>query len=72
LKIEDFHSLLLIIMYDQIREDTIFMMLYAVVTAMAALASIYLLFRRGNAFAADAPSMVRLLTIMNGKAIGWG
>ena len=40
-------------MYDQIQEDTIYMMLYAVVTVMAALASIYLLFRRGNAFAAD-------------------
>ena len=47
-------------MYDQIREDTIFTMLYAVVTAMAALASIYLLFRRGNAFAADVTPPRRL------------
>ena len=48
------------IMYDQIREDTIYMMLYAVVTVMAALASIYLLFRRGNAFAADVTTPRRL------------
>jgi len=47
-------------MYDQIREDTIFVMLYAVVMAMAALASIYLLFRRGNAFAADVTPPRRL------------
>ena len=47
-------------MYDQIREDTIFTMLYAVVTAMAAIASIYLLFRRGNAFAADVTPPRRL------------
>lgn len=47
-------------MYDQIREDTIFIMLYAVVTAMAAIASIYLLFRRGNAFAADITPPRRL------------
>ena len=47
-------------MYDQIREDTIFTMLYAVVMAMAALASIYLLFRRGNAFAADITPPRRL------------
>ena len=47
-------------MYDQIREDMIFTMLYAVVMAMAALASIYLLFRRGNAFAADVTPPRRL------------
>ena len=47
-------------MYDQIRGDTIFIMLYAVVTAMAAIASIYLLFRRGNAFAADITPPRRL------------
>ena len=47
-------------MYDQIREDTLYIMLYAVVTAMAALASIYLLFRRGNAFAADVTPPRRL------------
>ena len=48
------------IMYDQIQEDTIYMMLYAVVTVTAALASIYLLFRRGNAFAADITTPRRL------------
>ena len=37
-------------MYDQIRQDTIFIMLYAVVMTMALMASAYLLFRRGNAF----------------------
>ena len=47
-------------MYDQIREDTIYIMLYAVVTAMAAIASFYLLFRRGNAFAADITPPRRL------------
>ncbi len=47
-------------MYDQIREDTIFIMLYAVVTVIAALASVYLLFRRGNAFAADVTPPRRL------------
>ena len=31
-------------MYNQIREDTLYIMLYAVVTAMAMLASCYLLF----------------------------
>ena len=47
-------------MFDQIREDTIYTMLYAVVMAMAAVASIYLLFRRGNAFAADVTPPKRL------------
>ena len=47
-------------MYDQIWEDTIFMMLYAVVTVISVLASIYLLFRRGNAFAADVTPPRRL------------
>ena len=50
----------LVIMYDQIREDTVFIMLYAVVTAMTAIASFYLLFRRGNAFAPDITPPVRL------------
>ena len=40
-------------MYDQIREDSLYSILYSVVTAMAAMASFYLLFRRGNAFAPD-------------------
>ncbi len=47
-------------MYDQVREDTLFIMLYAIVTALAMLASCYLLFRRGNAFAPDITSSVRL------------
>ena len=47
-------------MYDQIREDILYMMLYAVVTATAVMASCYLLFRRGNAFAADITTPVRL------------
>ena len=33
-------------MYDQIREDKLYIMLYAVATAMSMLASCYLLFRR--------------------------
>ena len=51
-------------MYDQIRQDTIFVMLYAIVMAMAAIASVYLLLRRGNAFAADItpPRRLRLWT----------
>ena len=47
-------------MYDQIREDTLFIILYSVVTAMAMIASCYLLFRDGNAFAADITPPVRL------------
>ena len=47
-------------MFDQIREDTIYTMLYAVGMAMAAMASIYLLFRRGNAFATDVTPPRRL------------
>ena len=47
-------------MYDQIREDTLFIILYTVVTTMALMASCYLLFRRGNAFAPDITPPVRL------------
>ena len=47
-------------MYDQIREDTLYIMLYAVVTATALIASCYLLFRRANAIAPDIKSPVRL------------
>jgi len=47
-------------MYDQIREDTLFIMLYAVVTAMSIIAGCYLLLRRGNAFAADITTPARL------------
>ena len=47
-------------MYEQIREDTLYIMLYAVVTATALIASCYLLFRRANAIAPDVTSPVRL------------
>ena len=47
-------------MYEQIMEDAIFVMLYAVVTVLAALGCVYLLFRRGNAFAADVTPPLRL------------
>lgn len=47
-------------MYDQIRENTIFIILYAVVTAMTMIASCYLLFRQGNAFARDVKPPLRL------------
>ena len=46
--------------YDQIRQDTIYIMLYTVVTAMAMMASCYLLFRQGNAFAKDVTPPIRL------------
>ena len=47
-------------MYDQIREAPLYIILYAMVTAMAMMASCYLLFRRGNAIAPDVTSSVRL------------
>ena len=47
-------------MYNEIREDTLFIILYTVVMAMAILASCYLLLRRGNAFAAHITTPVRL------------
>ncbi len=47
-------------MYYQIREDTLYTMLYAVVTATAVIASCYLLFRQGNAFARDVTPPLRL------------
>jgi len=47
-------------MYDQIREDILYIMLYAVVMATALIASCYLLFRRGNAIAPDITSPVHL------------
>ncbi len=47
-------------MYDQIREDTLFIIFYAGVTFMAMIASCYLLFRRGNAFTTDVTTPVRL------------
>ena len=48
------------IMYDQIREDIFFMMFYAGVAVMALIASCYLLFRDGNAIAANITPPVRL------------
>ena len=47
-------------MYDQIREDPLYIILYAMVTAMAMMASCYMLFRRGNAIAREITSPVRL------------
>ena len=47
-------------MYEQIREDTFYIMLYAAVTATALIASCYLLFRQGNAFARDVTPPLRL------------
>ena len=47
-------------MYDQIRQDTLYIMLYAAVTVIALLASCYLLFRQGNAFAKDVTPPIRL------------
>ena len=47
-------------MYDQIRNDTLFGMLYAVVSALFLAACCYLLFRQGNAFARDVTPPVRL------------
>ena len=46
-------------MYDQIRNDTLFGMLYAVVSALFLAACCYLLFRQGNAFARDVTPPVR-------------
>ena len=47
-------------MYDQIREDTLYIMLYASVTMLSLIASCYLLFRQGNAFAANITPPARL------------
>ena len=47
-------------MYDQVREETLFIMLYAVVTATALLASCYLLFRRANAIVPHITPPTRL------------
>ena len=47
-------------MYDQIRVDILFIIFYAGVTFMAMMASCYLLFRDGNAFAAAITPPVRL------------
>ena len=47
-------------MYDQIREDILFGMLYAVVAVLSLIACCYLLFRQGNAFARGVTPPVRL------------
>ena len=47
-------------MYDQIREDILYIMLYAGVTVLAMIATCYLLFRQGNAIAADITPPARL------------
>ena len=47
-------------MYDQLKEETLYIMLYAAVTMLSLIACCYLLFRRGNAFAPDITSPVRL------------
>ncbi len=47
-------------MYDQIREDHLFIICYSIVTAMAMMASCYLLLRRANAIAPDVTPPVRL------------
>ena len=47
-------------MYEQIREDILFIILYSVVTGMDLMAACYLLFRRGNAFAPDITTPARL------------
>jgi len=46
--------------YDQVQEDTLYIILYSIVTAMNAVAGVYLLLRRGNAFAADVTPPLRL------------
>ena len=47
-------------MYDQIREDPLFILLYGAVTAIAVIAGCYLLFRRSNAIAPDVTPPIRL------------
>lgn len=47
-------------MYDQIREDVFFILIYGGVTVMAMMAFCYLLLRDGNAFARDITPPLRL------------
>ena len=47
-------------MYEQIREDILFIIFYTAVTTLSIMASCYLLLRRGNAFAPDITPPVRL------------
>ena len=53
------HAKVLRMIYDQVRHDTLYIMLYTLVTAMAMMASCYLLFRQGNAFAKDVTPPAR-------------
>ena len=55
-------------MYEQILEDAIFVMFYAVVMTMALMAGAYLLFRRGNAFAEDIASRVTTASNLRASA----
>ena len=50
-------------MYDQIRGDLFYIMLYAAVTVIAMLASCYLLFRRANAIAPDVTPPVAVFVV---------
>ena len=47
-------------MYDQIREDTVFLMFYASVAMLSLIACCYLLFRRANGIAPDVTPPIRL------------
>ena len=47
-------------MYDQIRESTLYIMLYAAVSTLSLIASCYLLFRRANAIAPNVTPPARL------------
>ena len=47
-------------MYDQIREDAIYIMLYGAAAMLSLMVSIYLLFRRSNAIAPEITPPVRL------------
>jgi len=47
-------------MYDKIREDTLFIIFYTIVTSMPIWACCYLLLRQGNAFARDVTPPARL------------
>ena len=47
-------------MYDQIRDDTFFLMFYASVAMLSLIACCYLLFRRANGIAPDVTPPIRL------------
>ena len=58
-------------MYDQIREDTLYIMLYAAVTMLSLNACCYLLFRQGNAIAKDGNPSLSAAESPDGKAKEW-